>query len=190
MPDERNMSAAMREAVTGSVFRPILFVYASFPDIEVRLWSGLGSIEWDGHTWLGMGSILGVEDITETTDSASQGISLQLSGMPSSLFEAAALGNYQNRPAKVWLGALDESMQLIMEPYLFFSGVMDSDRVDENGETVTVTIFAESRLSDQLKSKVFRYSHEDQQTLYPLDNDKGLEFVAALQDSTLNWGTP
>jgi len=186
--DERNMSAEMRAAVTADVVRPVLFIYASFPDVEFRIWSGLGALEWEGETWLGPGSLLAIEDITESTDSAQKGFSAKLSGVPSEIFNATSLGNYQNRPAKIWLGALNAAMELVMEPYLFFSGVLDSDSVVDDGSLVSITIFAESRLSDHLHSKVFRYSHEDQQTLYPSDGDKGLEFVAALQDAQLNWG--
>lgn len=190
MPEERNMSEEMRAAAVADVVRPILFFYADFPDGIARLWSGLGTIEWDGGTWLGFGSMIAISDIAESTDSAQKGVSVRFSGAPSDLFDRTTLGDYQNRPAKIWLGALDAEMAPVMEPFLFFSGVLDSDSVEDDGKTVTITIFAESRLSDHLKAKVFRYSHEDQQTLYPADDDKGLEFVAALQDSQLNWGKP
>ncbi len=182
------MSPEMRAAVVAPVVRPILFVYASFPDVEFRVWSGLGGLEWDGHLWVGAGSLLALEDITESTDSAQKGLAARLSGLPSDVYDATTLGNYQGRPAKVWLAALDENYRLIMEPYMWFSGVMDSDRLEDNGQTASMTIFAESRLSDHLRARVFRYSHEDQQTLFPSADDRGLEFVAVLQDSQLNWG--
>lgn len=179
----------MREAVTAPVVRPVLFVYADFPDATVRFWSGLGVIEWDGQTWYGAGSMLAIEDITETTDSAQNGLSAKLSGIPSSIFTSVSLGNYQNRAAAVWLGAMDEQAQLMMEPINFFRGVLDSDQIEDDGTNVVITISAESRLSDHLRARVFRYSHEDQQTLYPSANDLGLEFVAALQDAEIKWGT-
>ncbi len=187
--DERNMSVAMRSAVTADLVRPVLFFYADFPDGAVRLWSGLGLIHWDGYDWMGFGSMLAMEDITESTDSAQKGVSCKFSGVPSDMFDKTTLGNYQNRSAKIWLGALEvTTLAIVMDPYLFFHGLLDSDHIEDNGTSVAITLFAESRLSDHLHSKVFRYSHEDQQTLYPTANDKGLEFVAALQDAELHWG--
>jgi hypothetical protein len=183
------MTAEMRAAVVAPVVRPIVFVYASFPDVEVRFWSGLGELQWAGETWLGTGSLLAIEDIAESTDSSQKGVAVRLSGVPSELFDATSLGNYQNRPAKIWFAALNEAFELIIEPYLYFSGVLDSDNVEDNATEVIITIFAESRLSDHLRARVFRYTHEDQQTLYPEADDRGLEFVAALQDAQLKWGT-
>jgi hypothetical protein len=186
---ERIMTPEMRLALTADVVWPIIFVYASFPDIEVRLWSGNGIFSWGGETWFGVGALIAVEDISESIDSGQRGVAVKFSGIPSEFFIAAGLGNYQNRPAKIWLGALRPKFELAMDPQLLFSGFMDSDHVMDNGSTVIITIFAESRLNDQLRARVFRYSHEDQQMLYPEADDKGLEFVAALQDVALKWGT-
>jgi len=65
---------------------------------------------------------------------------------------------------------------------------MDHDTVSDDGQEVSVTIQLESPLSDQRKARAFRYTHEDQQTLYPTAGDKGLEFVAALQNIQIRWG--
>lgn len=187
---ERNLSPAVRAAVIAPTVRPALFFYASFPDVEFRIWSGLGSILWEEEVWAGAGSLVAVEDISESIDSGQKGVSVRLSGVPSEIFDAASLGDYQNRPVKIWLAVFDlEAFNMIADPYLFFSGVLDSDSVEDNGVSVIITMFAESQLSDHLRARVFRYSHEDQQTLYPAAGDRGLEFVAALQDVQLKWGS-
>jgi hypothetical protein len=45
---------------------------------------------------------------------------------------------------------------------------------------------AESRLIDLERSRERRYTSEDQKIDYP--NDKGLEFIADLQDKEIVWG--
>jgi hypothetical protein len=116
-------------------------------------------------------------------------MALQLSGIASAIFDATQIGNYQGGRAAVWLAAFDEAMGLIADPYLLFEGTLDSDEISDNGQTVTITIFCEGPLADHLIARVWRYTHEDQKTLYPGTEDRGLEFVAALQDSELKWGS-
>jgi hypothetical protein len=79
-------------------------------------------------------------------------------------------------------------MNVIGAPVSLFRGLMDSDSVKDTGTEVSVTMSLESAMSDQLRPRVYRYTHEDQQTLYPDAGDKGLEFVAALQNLQLRWG--
>jgi hypothetical protein len=98
------------------------------------------------------------------------------------------LGNYQNRRASVSLVVFDADGEAIGAPIVLFRGLMDSDNVKDTGTEVSVTINLESSLSDQLRPRIFRYTHEDQQTRYPTLNDKGLEFVAKLQNLQLKWG--
>jgi hypothetical protein len=191
MPDseQRNLTDAMRAAVTAAMVRPALLVRGSFPGYEARFWSGFGTIAWGGFEWIGAGSLLAIEDVTETVDSAQKGVSIQLSGIPSDVFDVIMLGDYQGGLAEIYLAVFDESMGFVADPFLLWEGVMDSDEISDNGQIITITIFCEGPLADHLRSRVWRYTHEDQQTLYPSIDDKGLEFVAALQDSELKWGT-
>ena len=177
-------------AIQQNVVRPALLCYANFPDGEIRIWSGFGTLYAAGQEWLGLGSMIAIEDITETADTAQNGMSVKLAGIPSDLFSAVILGNYQNRRAEVSLVVFDADGEIIGEPVTLFRGLMDSDTVRDTGREVSVTIHLESALSDQLRPRIFRYTHEDQQTKYPAAGDKGLEFVAALQNLQLKWGTP
>lgn len=185
---ERSLHPDTKAAFAENLVRPALLVYADFPDLSVRIWSGEGPLYLGGYTWEGVGGLLAVEDITETTDSAQQGIAVRLSGIPSALFTSVTLGDYQNRTAEVALVLFDSDMALIGDPVSLFRGLMDHDAVNDDGQQVAVTIQLVSSLSDQLKARAFRYTHEDQQTLYPAAADKGLEFVAALQNIEIRWG--
>ena len=185
---ERILDPDTTAALGEGVVRLAVLAYADFPSGPVRIWSGIGTLYADGHEWAGVGGLLSIEDVTETVDSAQSGMAVKLSGMPSALFTSVTLGDYQNRRASVMLAVFDPAGDLIGSLVYLFRGLMDSDAVRDDGSEVSVTMTLESALSDQLRPRVYRYTHEDQQTLYPDEEDKGLEFVAALQSLQLNWG--
>lgn len=85
-----------------------------------------------------------------------------------------------------FLGVLNDSGAVVSDPYLLFSGRMDLMNIDDGGETCIISISAESRLIDLDRTRERRYTSEDQKIDFP--NDKGLEFVADLQDKEIVWG--
>lgn len=188
MSTERALDPETKIAFGQNAVHLALLVYADFPDGEVRIWTGAGTLVAEGEQWTGVGALLSIEDVTETTDSAQNGMAVKLSGIPSPIFTSITLGNYQNRRAEVHLIVFDANMEAIGSPVPLFRGLMDSDSVKDTGPEVSVTIYCESAMSDQLRPRIFRYTHEDQQTRYPDANDKGLEYVAALQNLQIRWG--
>ena len=58
--------------------------------------------------------------------------------------------------------------------------------IDDGGQTCTISVSAESRLIDLDRTRERRYTSEDQKIDFP--NDKGLEFIADLQDKEIIWG--
>lgn len=185
---ERPLNPDTKAAVGASVVRPALLIYADFPAGEIRMWTGFGVLHAEGHDWQGLGNMLAVEDVTETADTGTQGMAVKLSGIPSVIFDAITLGNYQNRRGEVSMIVFDRDGEAVGAPIPLFRGLMDSDKVTDNGTEVSVTMQLEGPMSDQLRARVYRYTHEDQQTLYPSNGDRGLEFVAALQNLQLRWG--
>lgn len=186
---ERGLTASMQVEIAGQVCYPAFFMYADFPSGIVRAWTGTGQIQWDGETWEGLADFLNIDFVTESVDSRSSGVSVTVSGLKADFFDPVMVGNYQGRDAKMWFALLDDTtMASVDDPYLMFQGKMDSDEINDDGQSATLKINVENRLSDLLRKRVYRYTHEDQQTLFPGDGDKGLEFVGVLQDVELKWG--
>lgn len=75
---------------------------------------------------------------------------------------------------------------IVSEPYIVFSGFMDVMTLKDKGDTSTVTVNCESELVTLENPKIKRYTPQDQAIDFP--NDKGLEYVAALQDDEILWG--
>lgn len=185
---ERELHSALKTAIAEKKVRPILLLSADFEDGPVRVWTGVGEFQWNDQTWQGLGSLLSVDAVQEQIDGSSQGLKVALSGLDSTFFSPVLLGDYQDRRGEIYFGALTETGAMVGEPYLLFAGKLDSDETEDDGETSTLTLSIESRLADLLRKRERRYTHQDQQALYPSGNDDGLKFVPALQNLELKWG--
>lgn len=155
---------------------------------EQRLWTGYGQITIGGDIYYGTGDLGAVSDIVEVTTVESRGLNVSLSGIPSNLIADALLQDYQGQVARIYFGTLTNG-QLTAQPYLFFSGYMDVMNIIVTGETSTIDISLENRIADLLRTKVTRYTNEDQVALFP--GDTSLRFVDSIQsDKEILWGVP
>ena len=185
---ERDLSPGLKEEIAKPKLSPLLLLSADFEDGPVRVWTGIGEIEWNGETWQGLGSLLQIDPVQEQVDGSAQGLKLQLSGLDATFFSPVMLGDYQGRRGEIYFGAIREDGSVIEEPYLLFAGILDSDETEDDGTNAVLNLNVESRLADLLRKREFRYTHQDQQALHPGANDDGLKFVPALQNLGLQWG--
>ena len=187
----RVLSAEMLAVATADVVRPIYLVKAEFDstppeDRNLYLWSGFGDLTFNGKNYLGVGNLLSISAVDESTDLTATGASIVLSGIQSPLLAIARDEDYQGRPITIYLGALDDTGDLIASPTVLFSGFMDVMTISEAGETSTISVTAENKLIAFDRSYVRRYTAEDQKIDYP--NDMGFEFVAKIADQEIIWG--
>jgi hypothetical protein len=191
----RPMSSAMLAALQAPVMWPAFFVQAQFNNggtLEtVYMWTGLGPITWNGQTWLGLGSFLGITTAEEGTTVEAKGIALTLSAIDVSLL-ADALQNFQvGLPVIVYLGLFDgppssPPPSLIASPIPWWSGKMDQPTFDISGTGCTITISCETPLIEMNCSVERRYTLDDSQLSNP--GDLAFMFVAGLQERTDYWG--
>ncbi|CAK0747387.1 DUF2163 domain-containing protein [Azospirillaceae bacterium] len=170
-----------------TVVRPILIAQFDFETETSRLWSGIGSLIWNGATWLGVGTLGTVSSIEETVDIRAAGASFQLSGVPSDLLNQVMAENLQSRQVKLWLGFLDEAWIIIADPVLLFKGYMDTVEIQDGAATAQITLNAENRLRDLERVRERNYTESDQKSEYP--GDLGFDFVPAMQHVSLPWGS-
>lgn len=182
----RGLSGAMLSAVAAGTVYPILFGYFNFTGGVVRVCTHDKDVSWDGYTWTGLGSMVGVEAVAESKDVKANGIVFSLNGIPSSLITEILTNRSRGRECSLWFGAF-VSGALVADPHKIFSGRMDQPVIEDTGETCNVSISAEGRLVDLQRSRERRFTHEDQQVEYA--GDLGLQYVAGLQNREVNWGT-
>lgn len=186
----RDFTAGMDTAVQAAVVYPAILYEGEFESGGVpaylRLWSGVGSLSYDGDTYTGGGSLLGISEIAERSGIEAVGFSVTVSGMDSAAISIALQSIRQGKPGSLWLGCLDATGALIADPYLLQRGKFDIAVIDRTGPTCTITANYESQLIDLFRPRERRYTHEDQQLDYA--GDLGFEYVPSLQDAQLVWG--
>lgn len=176
----------MQSAVTADLVRPIILVQCAFDSGNLNLWNGVGNLTVSSVDYVGAGTLLTIGEITETSELQANGITVTLSGITDPLLAKARDEDYQGRELKVLLGAMDASNGVISTPVNVFSGFMDTMVINDSSETATIQIAVENRLIGFERTRIRRYTAEDQLIDFP--NDKGLEFVADMAEKEIVWG--
>ena len=190
----RNLTAGMLTAIAAGTIRPAIFYEGEFVSVgspsEVpsftRLWTGVGTVSWNGYSWVGGGNLLSISPIDESVDLQAKGFSITMSGMPSAAIAQALNGVRQGRKGTLWLGLYDAAGVLVSDPYQLQRGKFDFSIVEDNGSTCTVTANYESQFIDLEKPRARYYTNEDQALDYPADT--GFRFVPSLQQKDIVWG--
>lgn len=182
----RTVTTAVNNELTAAELSPFFAVEMDFTDGILRLWTGYGSITIDGETFSPGGDILSVSSISENGEVQANGVEISLSGLSTSLIASALTTAYQGRDLNVYIGVLSDAGAVIADPIKIFAGKMDVMTVSDNGATADISVTAESKLIDLERSRARRYTSEDQRIDYPAD--KGLDFIAGLQDKQVIWG--
>lgn len=164
--------------------QPFLATELEFDSGTLRLWNGYSDLSIDGETFIGSGNLLQISEVEETGEVAARGITMVLTGMDVSIIGIALQQNYQNRTARIYLGAI--TSEGVVQSYQIFAGRLDVMTIEESSETATISVTAENRLIDLERPRIRRFTSEDQKSLFP--TDRGLDYVNDLQDKTLNWG--
>lgn len=181
----RDLTASViTQLQSASVTVGILFE-GEFASGWVRLWSGIGSLSWDGKTWTGTGNLLGISGIDETAEVRASGMTVSLSGVPSDLLSAALGDARSGRIGRVYL-AFFSGGSIVADPILQFEGRLDVPAIEDGPETATISISYESELIDLERARERRYTPEDQAIDFP--GDLGFDYVASLQDAQITWG--
>ena len=153
----RSLSNDMTTQVSASELAPIILASLSF-STQVHLWSGYGTITYNGTGYLGIGTLGTISPIEETTDLAARGISLQLSGVPTAQIAIALTENYQGRECSILFAAMASDGTLVSTPVTVFSGRMDVMTINDDGEQAIIGMTAENKLVDFRRPRELRYT--------------------------------
>ena len=203
----RELSPNTIENIEGDIVYPFFATELNFSTETIRMWTGQGTLVLDNGTeWFGLGQLLNISSIEETSEMAVKGATVGLSGIPSELLSLALSEPYQGRVAKIYFGTfsygslLQQSGSYILQQdgsrinlqdgskglNELFSGYMDQMNIEESAETTTIELTVENKLIDLERARVGRYTSGYQKSIYP--NDLGLDFIEGLQDKKISWG--
>jgi hypothetical protein len=177
----RNVPAALLTALSQPEVQPYYAVELNFDTAPFRIWTGYGDKTLFTNTYTGTGNLLSIGGLEEASDLSARSTTLTLSGVPQSLVSIGLQEPYQNRSCKVYFGTQDTAT-----PIEVFSGIMNTMRFEDSGETSTIILTVESKLVRLEKSSNWRYTEQSQKSRHPID--KFFDYVADLQDKELLWG--
>lgn len=203
----RDLLPNIIQALNNEVVYPFFALEMLFDGSQtLRLWTGVGTLVYEGNSWFGTGNMLAIESVQETSEIAAKGASVTLSGVPSEVLSLALSQPYQGRVANIYFGTfssgqlktessdyilLEDGSTILLERTEtgfanIFSGYMDQMNIEEAAETSTIKLTLENKLVDLERPRVSRYTSAYQKSVYP--NDKGLNFVESLQTKEFSWG--
>ena len=116
----RTIPSALLTSLGQPEVHPYYAVELDFDSTPIRLWTGYGERTILGNIYTGGGSLLTVSGLEEASDLSAKGITLSLSGVPSTLVTLALSEPYQRRECKVYFGTTDTTV-----PIEVFSGLMN-----------------------------------------------------------------
>jgi hypothetical protein len=182
----RNFTASMLSQLGAANIRPVLFCQMNFTDGPVYMWSGIGPINWNGQTWLGIGNLGKISPIEDASEIKATNVTLTLSAIPQDLLMHVFGQVRQGYPVTLWFGCLGGNNNVIADPLQIFSGRMDAPTIDEGAQQATIALSVENRLIDLNRSRERRYTNQDQQIDFP--SDLGFQYVQSIQDWNGVWG--
>lgn len=183
----RTITGAMAAQLALKQIAPVFFVEMDFLSGFVRMWNGLGTLSWNGQSWLGGGQLMSLSQVEETREIEATTLSMSLSAVDPVMVSVAYGDFSQGRPAKIWLGLIDvASGQVVSDPVAIFQGRMDTISDEDSGESATITVSAESNLADLRRLRARFFTDQDQQRLF--SNDRSFRFIPSIQDRNIFWG--
>lgn len=204
----RNLPEDIEEEYTGRYITPVVLIEMMFSSGPLRLWTGVGDLMFEGNQYTGAGNFIGTSPIEETQDIQAKGIVATLNGMNQALVALALAENCRGRPFRMYLSYITKNqaievesgddlvetedgglvlleLQAIGTPYKIFSGLMDYIEGTDTGRDSTLRLNVENVLIIGQRSKIARYTSEDQRRRFP--DDKGLDMINQLQDKEVVW---
>lgn len=203
----RDLTTDFVDGLQQDVVYPFFAVDLNFQSGPLYFWTGYGELLIDGKTYLGVGNLVNISAVEETTEIEAKGAVVTMTGIPSSFLSLALAEPYQGRECKIYFGLwlrnsslATQANDVITTESLFelsieddtrylaeiFSGELDQMNISEEGSTSTIAVTAENVLIKLERPVVRRFTNEDQKSRFP--SDRGLEFVASLQDKEVFWG--
>lgn len=154
---------------------------------DLYAWSGMQPLVWDGHTFLGVGTIYSVSTVDRGDALSWRQQQFTLNGLPGEAL-AGMDESVKGMEAKLWLGALNSSNQIIADPLLVKHLDQDTLQREIGGDgTVKLTLNCFEALPRFDKPTGRKWSHESQQQIFASDEGFYYTQKIASQGRAIDW---
>lgn len=177
-PDNQAESAKSRNLLA-------IAIDADFPDGHVRLSSWIAPLQINGQQFLGVGKLLSLPQVSETTQLIADTRVYQLSGVDPATVPESEIDNCFGRSFTEYLVWLDPDTRQIIGWEINFEGLMD--RVNRrDGASPIIELSVEHRFVILEETDGWYFTDEHQQQFFP--GDHGLDQVRYNGAITITWG--
>ncbi len=151
----RGLTAAQKSALTGRIKSVAHFMSLVLPGGTTRAWTGIGDVYALGATWVGVGEMMSISDLSTSTEQRAQQVSVTLAGIPRDAVPGTLISNsrsvrYQGAALTLYAGVLDPTTGVLVgDPLAVWAGLADTVTFSL-GETITATLTGD-QLSSQMK---------------------------------------
>lgn len=184
---DRDFTAAIVEEVAKPLVRFVHLVAVYFDSYTIRITDADREIEWDGETWLPMGSLLAIGNVEESATITQQFVPLTLSGVDQIWGALFLSQHYLHGRITAHRAYLDERNNAISDPHPLFDRTIDDPvwAEDPSGMTSQITVQAVSHLAGH-GGRPGRHTNDSEQQLH-FPGDRGFHFVSSISRE-VPWG--
>ncbi len=190
------LSAEQVEQLQGREVRLAFLVELQFTSQTAYVWNGNYDLTAGGQTWMALKGIGKIEGLGIRSDSASEQITLTLSGIPEDRLDILALAlegtpEANQQLAKVYIQFFDSEWQPVGNPVLIWFGFMQPPKVSRSttdtfdGQVQTITVTAENAFFNRSRAPYGRNTDRDQQSRYP--GDRFFQFTPSLLSKSFTY---
>ena len=182
----RNLTVAQKAALRAPVVRLAYLFEGLFDNGALRLWTGIGPLEYGGNIWPGSGLLMVISGLQDSANTEANGLEVSLNGIPPEMAALIIAEPMQNRIVNVYLAMFSESGAMIDTPSMLFAGRGDVPSITDGPDAIEARLTIEGRLVDLQRARKRTYEPADHKIKYP--NDKGLDYVPELAGKKVKWG--
>ena len=180
----RDLPPALQGEIEKPELRPFLGVHIDLPD-PVFAVTGNASITYGGETWTAIGGLGQIDTVGEATDGSSVGVKATLYQVPAEFRDDVADQATRGCLYELFVGALDAAYREVIGFKLIWKGRLDTYEIVDGGETITVSAGGESRMRDQRRPAIRRFTNWWQQRRYP--GDLAFQYVSKMVEVPILW---
>lgn len=184
----KTLSLAMDDALRERALRYGFLAELDTADGTVRVWSGIGTLSWDGFDWKGLGRLGRISGMGETGEVRTVETRYELAGITDNDELSDFLDTpVRGRMARAWLALMDEDGAVLEDPLQIDESVLDTATISIQDDLSSVLILTgNSAIFDFRRPRALGITNEQQQQDYP--GDTGFDRIPTeVADKTVSW---
>jgi hypothetical protein len=180
----RGLDPALAAEFARDELRPFIGVHIDLPD-PVFAVTGNATIRYAGEEWTAIGGLASIDTVGEGTDGSAVGVKATLYQVPSEFRDDIADQAVRGCLYELYVGALDAAYREVIGFKLLWKGRLDTYDITDAGDTITIAAGGESRMRDQRRPAIKRFTDWWQQRRYP--GDLAFQYAARMVEVPILW---